>query len=254
MIRILIIGMLVLLVAACATAPGLAPVINKSPHRIIPATTTAMKGDSIYSIAWRFGLDYKKVAKWNGLGKPYAIRPGQRLRLRSTGSATPAAVAGKPKTETPAAAPKIAKPGVIPKAAEPAQPAATAATAATTAAPSQWNWPAKGKLIGKFSRNKGQNGIKIAGAAGSAIRSTAAGEVVYAGEGLRGYGKLIIVKHSPSYLSAYAHNRKIMVAEGERIASGQQIAQMGNTGADRTMLHFEIRKNGDPLDPLKFLN
>lgn len=111
-----------------------------------------------------------------------------------------------------------------------------------------------GKLISRFSRNKGRNGIQIAGASGSAIRSTAAGEVVYAGEGLRGYGKLIIVKHSPAYLSAYAHNRKIMVAEGERINSGQQIAQMGNSGTDRTMLHFEIRKDGKPVDPLKFLN
>ena len=108
-------------------------------------------------------------------------------------------------------------------------------------------------MIGKFSHSKGQNGIKIAGADRSAIRATAAGEVVYAGEGLRGYGKLIIVKHSSSYLSAYAHNRKILVAEGERIKSGQQIAQMGSSGTDRTMLHFEIRKNGKPVDPLKFL-
>lgn len=108
-------------------------------------------------------------------------------------------------------------------------------------------------MIAKFSPAKGQNGIKIAGPAGSPVRATAAGEVVYAGAGLRGYGNLIIVKHSPSYLSAYAHNRKILVREGQRIASGRQIAQMGNSDVGRTMLHFEIRKNGKPQDPLKFL-
>jgi len=117
-----------------------------------------------------------------------------------------------------------------------------------------WQWPAEGQLVGKFSRAKGQNGIQIAGAPGSAIRATAGGDVVYAGEGLRGYGKLIIVKHSPAFLSAYAHNRRLMVAEGARVKPGQQIAQMGSSGAARVMLHFEIRKDGKPVDPLKFLN
>jgi len=244
---------LALLVAACAAAPAPVPVINKSPHRVIPADTVALKGDSLYAIAWRFGLDYQKIAKWNGLGSPYRIRPGQRLRLRASGASRSAATPAKP---APAKTPKAAAPPAsAPATASPAKPtpAQPAQPGRPAAAPGQWRWPAEGKLIGKFSRNKGRNGIQIAGAAGSAIRSTAGGQVVYAGEGLRGYGKLIIVKHSPSYLSAYAHNRAIMVAEGQRIKPGQQIAQMGSSGAARTMLHFEIRKDGKPVDPLKFL-
>ncbi len=265
----ILVGALCVHLAACGVSTGQTPVINKSPYRVIPAETVALSDDSVYSIAWRFGLDYQKIAKWNGLAKPYKIRTGQRLRLSASGasqSASPPAttVTAVTATATTSQAKPAASPSTLPatptpsakstprqvatpKAATPTQPVATAT------APSKWNWPAEGKLIGKFSRSGGQNGIKIAGASGSAIRSTAAGEVVYTGEGLRGYGKLIIVKHSPSYLSAYAHNRDILVAEGDRIQSGQQIAQMGNSGAERTMLHFEIRKNGKPVDPLPFL-
>ena len=264
MIKTFIIGALCLHLAACGGS-GRAPVINKSPYRVIPAETAVQQGDSLYVIAWRFGLDYQKVAKWNGLGKPYKVRPGQRLRLRAPGvsgtsqpAAAPARVApvsvsaAKPVAKpAPKPAPKpVAKPATNPT---PAKVAKATQPALPATAPGKWNWPATGKVIGKFSHSKGQNGIKIAGADRSAIRATAAGEVVYAGEGLRGYGKLIIIKHSSSYLSAYAHNRKILVAEGERIKSGQQIAQMGSSGAGRTMLHFEIRKNGKPVDPLKFL-
>ena len=244
-----IIGALCLHLAACGSGSGLSPVINKSPYRVIPANTVALEDDSVYSIAWRFGLDYQKIAKWNSLAKPYKIRPGQRLRLHSPGSA--------PAAPDVAVTPAVAASAIIPstplKPPPKPKPATTKKQPPPAATPGKWKWPAKGKLIGKFSPGKGQNGIRIAGADGSAIRSTAGGEVVYVGEGLRGYGKLIIVKHSPSYLSAYAHNRTIMVAEGDPIKSGQQIAQMGNSGADRTMLHFEIRKNGDPVDPLTFL-
>ncbi len=243
-----LIGVLCLHLAACGGGSGQTPVINKSPYRIIPVETKVLRGDSVYSVAWRFGLDYQKIAKWNGLGKPYKVRPGQRLRLQPPGSSSSSG-ASQPAATLPAQS----KPAAKPKPAKPAKPAKATQPALPANPPGKWKWPAKGKLIGKFSRGKGQNGIRIAGAPGSAIRSTAAGEVVYAGEGLRGYGKLIIVKHSTAYLSAYAHNRKILVAEGERIRSGQQIAQMGSSGADRTMLHFEIRKNGKPVDPLQFL-
>lgn len=249
MIKAFIIGAFCLHLAACAGGDRRTPIINKSPYRVIPAETAVQQGDSLYSIAWRFGLDYQKIVKWNGLGKPYKVRPGQRLRLRApaaSGASQPAAAPARaaPVSVSPA---KPAVKSTHAKAAKATQPALPAA------APGKWNWPAKGQLIGKFSHSKGRNGIKIAGTAGSAIRSTTAGEVVYAGEGLRGYGKLIIIKHSSLYLSAYAHNRKILVAEGDRIKSGQQIAQMGSSGADRTMLHFEIRKDGKPVDPLKFL-
>lgn len=247
--RALLPGALGIALAACAPS-GLAPVINKEPHRIIPAAAVARAADSIYTVAWRYGLDYQNIAKWNGLAKPFDIRPGQRLRLRAPGAAqvSQKSAAKTAKRAKPAKTAKPAKPAKIAK----TKPAKSAPRTAS-GAPKKWRWPAKGAVIAKFSRGRGQNGIKIAGAAGSAIRATAAGEVVYAGDGLRGYGNLIIIEHSPSYLSAYAHNRKILVAEGARIKSGQQIAQMGDSGAGRVMLHFEIRKSGKPVDPLKFL-
>ncbi len=249
-LRAFSIGALCLAVLACSGS-GRPPVINKAPYRIIPADTEVLAGDSLYSVAWRFGLDYQKIAKWNGLRKPYKVNPGQSLRLHSAGapgsSQPPATAAAVVASRSKPVAKPIVKPMVKPV--KKPQPA-TAAPSESAAAPSMWNWPAKGKVIRKFSRGKGQNGINIAGKAGSAVRATAAGDVVYAGEGLRGYGKLVIVKHSPSYLSAYAHNRKILVAEGDSIKSNQPIAQMGNSGTDRTMLHFEIRKDGKPVDPL----
>lgn len=242
--------------AGCATGPSTVPVINKSPHRLIPTTAKVQPGDSVYSIAWRFGLDYQKIVTLNRLSKPhYPIRSGQLLRLPRPSSSLSAVAANVPvaanATVATGSAP-VAKPqtSAPPKQQTPLRQT----TALSTTDPSKWNWPAKGKLLNKFSPNDGRNGINIAGTAGSPVRATAAGEVVYAGEGLRGYGKLIIVKHSATYLSAYAHNRKIMVKEGERIRAVQQIAQMGHSEADRTMLHFEIRKNGTPVDPLRFLN
>ena len=245
--------------ASCAQYAGKpTPVINKSPYRVIPETTQVGAGESIYSIAWKFGLDFQKIAKWNGLAKPYKVQVGQDLRLRAAGSddatTTPAVTVAATQV-APKATPKPVPEPVAEPIPEPIPQAATepVATPSAAGAPTAWSWPANGDVVGKFSRAKGQNGIQIAGADGSPIRATAGGEVVYAGEGLRGYGKLIIVKHSSSYLSAYAHNRAILVAEGEQIKSGQQIAKMGASGADRTMLHFEIRQDGQPVDPLKFL-
>ena len=255
MIRIAAFGLSVALaLVACGGGSGQTPVINKSPYRVIPAATKVLPKDSIYSIAWRFGLNFQDIAKWNGLADPYKILSGQSLRLRASSDSS-ASSQSTVSAVSVASTRSVTKPAVTKPVAKPKPVETTTATqvASSAATPGQWSWPAKGKVIGKFSRSKGQNGIQIAAAAGSAIRATAAGEVVYAGQGLRGYGKLIIVKHSPSYLSAYAHNRKILVAEGERINSGQQIAQMGSSGTDRTMLHFEIRKDGKPVDPLGFL-
>jgi len=240
-----------LAVAACGGAPGNAPVINKAPHRVIPPAANAAPGDSIYTIAWRYGLDYQAIAKWNNLRAPYSLRAGQRLRLRAPGAKAPVRAATATATATTATVTPAAKPA--PAAVAAAAPAPAPAKTVAAAAPSQWRWPAEGQLVGRFSPSKGRNGIHIAGSPGSAIRATAGGEVVYAGEGLRGYGKLLIVKHSPAYLSAYAHNRRLLVAEGARVNAGQQIAQMGDSGAARVMLHFEIRRDGKPVDPLKFL-
>ncbi len=235
------------LLASCAELTN-APVINKAPHRKIPAETVVGPGDSIYMISWRYGLDFIDIAKWNGLAKPYDLEEGRTLRLRPGGAA--AATAGPEPDPTPAAddTAAVQTVGAV-------QPAPTPAPEGSLpkAPPANWHWPAQGDLIARYSRQKGVNGIRISGAPGSPIIATAAGEVVYVGEGLRGYGKLVILKHSETYLSAYAHNRRILVAEGDRIGAGQQIAEMGDSGADRTMLHFEIRVNGKPQNPLKYL-
>jgi lipoprotein NlpD len=116
---------------------------------------------------------------------------------------------------------------------------------------SEWIWPTTGKLLSSFSKNS--KGVKISGQAGQPILASAAGEVVYSGHGLRGYGNLIIIKHNNTFLSAYAHNSKLLVKEGEAVAKGQKIAEMGNTDTDMTQLHFEIRKHGKPVDPLEYL-
>ncbi len=247
--RFLLPLLLAALLAACAEITN-APVINKAPHRKIPAETTVGPGDSIYTISWRYGLDFIDVAKWNGLAKPYDVQEGSRLRLRKD-SAAPSTAAATVRTlpdEEETVVSEIQAVGAV-------QPAPTAAPEGSLpkAPPASWHWPARGDLIARYSREKGVNGIRIAAAPGTPIIATAAGEVVYVGEGLRGYGRLVILKHSDTYLSAYAHNRRILVAEGDRIGAGQQIAEMGDSGADRTMLHFEIRVNGKPQDPLKYL-
>ena len=126
---------------------------------------------------------------------------------------------------------------------------------ATAGDPDQldWAWPAKGKVVAGFSETANLKGIDIAGSAGEPVRASAAGRVVYAGSGLRGYGKLIIIKHNATYLSAYAHNREILVKEGQQVTRGQKIAEMGNSDADQVKLHFEIRRLGKPMDPAKYL-
>ncbi len=245
-------GVIAVFISACALqAP---PVINKSPFRNIPEAYVVKPGDSIYNISWGFGLDFLDIAKWNNLKSPYAVNPGQVIRLRKQ----------TVKTDSSNSASSQVKPSVVATTLPAKQPTTTvtnttvgntssAPTVTFSKAPSKWNWPAQGKLSGKYSPSKGSNGIQITGVEGSAIKTTAAGDVVYVGEGLRGYGKLIIVKHSPRFLSAYAHNRDILVKEGQVIKSGQQIARMGNSGAQTTMLHFEIREDGKPVDPLKYL-
>jgi lipoprotein NlpD len=117
----------------------------------------------------------------------------------------------------------------------------------------EWVWPASGKVIAGFSDSANLKGIDIAGKAGQPVVASAAGRVVYAGTGLRGYGKLIIVKHNGTYLSAYAHNRDILVKEGQQVGKGQKISEMGDTDADQVKLHFEIRRLGKPVDPAKYL-
>lgn len=243
------------------------PPVSRAAPSPIPSSAVHIvrAGETLYGISFRFGLRYQDVAAWNGIGDPYTIEIGQRLRLRPPGSMTspPRPDNGSIASSTPRrphplspSAPRPVNPSPgSPTAAPPATvtipPARPAAS--TVGAPS-WRWPAQGQIIGRYvSGDQTQQGINIAGSAGQPILAAADGIVVYSGAGLVGYGELIIIKHSDEWLSAYAHNRRRLVLEGGRVKSGDVIAEMGKTGAIREMLHFEIRRNGKPVDPLAFL-
>jgi Membrane proteins related to metalloendopeptidases len=173
-----------------------------------------------------------------------APAPRDALARLPAASAEPKADARPPSASAIAAAPSTNAPG----------PAATPPSAATGDGDElAWAWPAKGKIVAGFSETSNLKGIDIAGTAGEAVRASAPGRVVYAGSGLRGYGKLIIIKHNATFLSAYAHNREILVKEGQQVTRGQKIAEMGNSDADQVKLHFEIRRHGKPVDPAKYL-
>lgn len=222
-------------------------------------------GETLYGVSFRFGLRYQDVAAWNGISEPYTIEIGQRLRLRpsSPTSAQPRPGALRPSTpSTPrpttplpnAPRPTNSVPGTI-ATAPPTRPQVQPVRpmVPSVGAPA-WRWPTQGQIIGRYvSGDQTQQGINIAGSAGQSILAAADGVVVYSGAGLVGYGELIIIKHSDEWLSAYAHNRRRLVEEGSRVRSGDVIAEMGKTGAIRDMLHFEIRRNGKPVDPLQFL-
>jgi len=258
------------------------------------------RGDTLYSIAFRNGLDYRELAAWNRIGAPYTIYVGQKLRLDSPTAAprVTVAAAARPSTTSSAVAAATPKPAPFetlertPPPSPAATNAASASGSATTAAPKpaaavvaappastpvqtvapppppapaagnvaatvgevSWRWPADGTLVGAFvAGDQTKQGIDISGKSGDPVRAAADGTVVYSGNGLVGYGELIIIKHNASYLSAYGHNRKRMVKEGDRVKAGQVVAEMGSSSASRDSLHFEIRKNGKPANPLDYL-
>ncbi len=229
---------------------------------------TVAKGDTLYSIAWRYGIDYRDVAAWNRITAPYRIYPGERLRLtvRPTSHKSPTRRIGRgatsaTKSRSVSSARAASSSGSSSSAKQShdirrhalAKPVPSVKKSASGAAKRvSWTWPAKGHLLRSFSQT-GRKGVDIAGKLGQPVYAAGQGRVVYSGSGLLGYGKLIIVKHDKNYLSAYAHNHRILVSEGDEVARGQRIAQMGRTGADRVKLHFEIRRDGKPVDPLRYL-
>jgi lipoprotein NlpD len=368
--------LLVLALSACATTNN-APVVDRSTPVLTPAAEvppveaehTVAPGDTLYGIAFRHGLDYRRLAAWNAIAPPFVIRPGQRLRLGpppgargpdfsdvasepapveeiagtatthpapefsdvahgqlegaepatavttvaptapqapsaagpvgtfaaqeteapvvvdnlgaapptpSPAAPTPRPVAPSPPPPTPTptptptqrvpAAPPAPTPVVTPSA--PATPVTvTAPTNASTTAgqvlptgPTRavagitWNWPARGNVVGRFiAGDLARQGIDISGTAGSPVQAAADGEVVYSGNGLIGYGELVIIKHSAEFLSAYGHNSRRLVKEGDRVKAGQVIAEMGRSASAQDMLHFEVRRGGRPSDPLQYL-
>jgi len=224
---------------ATAAGPGVTtaplkmqpPITAATPGGIAPAPSATSSSTSSSTIA-RNTDNYKSSPK--AVKEPYSEQA-----LRDVARATPAEVVAS------AAPPSAAKPEA-PRAAPPAAESEDDDKLA-------WLWPAKGKVVTGFSETANLKGIDIAGAAGEPVIASAAGKVVYVGTGLRGYGKLVIVKHNKTWLSAYAHNREILVKEGQQVTRGQKIAEMGNTDADQVKLHFEIRRLGKPVDPARYL-
>lgn len=262
--------------SGCSSRERPAPVVllNSQPEEDLgytDPTYTVMPGDTLFAIAWYTGNDYRDIARYNQLSPPYQIRAGQVLQLSapkivkrpSSLSKSRNGRTTKNKSTNNVDQPKEQAYGesennvnnqqvkVVKK------PAESVRKPANNDFPDRvraWSWPAKGKLTGTFSQaENGNKGIDISASRGTAIRAAAAGKVVYAGNALRGYGNLIIIKHTDSFLSAYAHNDELMVKEQQWVDEGQQIAIMGNSGTDSVKLHFEVRYRGKSLDPLRYL-
>jgi lipoprotein NlpD len=268
---VVLLGTMILL-NGCSNMHNFAPVTDGwSDTKAASQTYRVQPDDTLYSIAFRYGLDYRQLADLNHIAAPYHIAAGQRLVLlpeaddtlttsaAPQGNTAPASsavvtagapisnIATQPLSSTQAATvttPVVSKLPIV----------TTSNLAAPTGPINQWLWPTHGQVIHTFSDAYGGNkGIDIAGSLGQPVRATAAGRVVYCGTGLRGYGLLIIIKHNNDFLSAYAHNSKAYVQEGDVIKAGQTIAAMGSTDAPQVMLHFEIRKAGKPVDPMTYI-
>ena len=235
-------------------------------------------GDTLYAIAFGYGLDAMDVARLNGITSPYTIYPGQKIQLMPPSGGSPNTESGAGvkinalKTPAPATTRTVEtqKPSGVemtepPKAAPVTSPAPSVADNAPVtspapsvgddhAGPTSWSWPTEGFVIRGFvAGDPARNGLDIAGKEGQPITASSAGQVVYSGNGLIGYGELIIVKHSENELSAYAHNRVRLVKEGDQVWAGQKIAEMGRNSRDEQVLHFEIRQLGKPVNPLTYL-
>ncbi|MFT5082423.1 MAG: lipoprotein NlpD [Lentisphaeria bacterium] len=240
------------LVASCAQSPNSAPVVDKSqpPSKQLTQHVVA-KGETLYSIAWRYNLNYQKFASANGLGDSYTIYPGQKLVLKEAAlTQSTSSVVVSPKVKE---SPKIRE-SARSRSIKETQKAEKKLVTVIKGKPTDWVWPTKGKLTNTFSTNNGlHKGVDIQGKLEEPVIAASSGIVVYSGDGLRGYGKLVIVKHSEKFLSAYAHNKRLLVKEGAEVARGQKIALMGSSGTDRVKLHFEIRLDGKPVDPLIYL-
>ncbi|MCI0749988.1 MAG: peptidoglycan DD-metalloendopeptidase family protein [Nevskiales bacterium] len=209
-----------------ATARHYEPLAAEGQYRV-------KAGDTVYSIAFRHQLDFRDLARWNGIGSDYLIRPGDVLRL-SPSSAGTVASASSAGSSRPAARPESSG---LPDVAPPA--------------PHSWQWPTAGSVARTFSNDS--KGLDIAGTLGQPVVAVAPGKIVYSGSALKGYGELVIIKHSESHLSAYGYNRRRLVQEGTMIAAGQPIAELGLGPEQKPMLHFEVREKGKPVNPMTFL-
>jgi lipoprotein NlpD len=224
-----------------AARPPHRPIANSGYYRVQP-------GDTLYAIAWRTDRDFRELARWNRIAAPYTIYAGQQLRLTPpTTRASTAHRTGNASRHTQTAPPKPApRTRPTPPASKPAPLPAKRNL--------HWAWPASGKVVSTYkARDPSRKGIKLAGRPGDPVRAAEAGKVVYSGSGLIGYGRLIIVKHNEKYLSAYGHNRRLLVRQGQQVTKGQKIAEFGRSNDGRPLLHFEIRRDGEPVNPQALL-
>ena len=229
-----------------------------------PGYYTVKRGDTVMRIGLETGQAWRDIVRWNNLENPNLIEVGQVLRVVPPVAATAAASPATGAVSRPVASSSVAPAGATPPvgqaapaaSAAAAAPAASASTAPATATAGEdevaFVWPGTGVVIAGFDEAKNK-GLDIGGKAGDPVVAAADGRVVYAGAGLRGYGNLVILKHNNTYLTAYAHNQTLLVKEDQTVRKGQKIAEMGNSDADRVKLHFEIRRQGKPVDPAKYL-
>ena len=262
--------MLLIAINGCSTRSKPAPVVDvqgslplsqRLKNSVTGSEYIVKKGETLYSIAWRADVDIRTLAAINNIKAPYNIYPQQKLLLVKKAT-KPSANNTNSKSRTSSKQKVITKPIAQKKkqayGGSVAERKVSKNVQQQTTVFSQkirnWRWPAKGKVIRNFSSAKqGNKGIDIAGRRGDSVKATADGKVVYAGDALQGYGQLVIVKHNEDYLSAYAHNDRILVKEQQVVKAGQVIAKMGDTDAERVMLHFEVRFRGKSVNPMKYL-
>lgn len=234
----------------------LAGCVSKSPQPVLPKSLPELpygrdlvsgpkyyvvkKGDTLYSIGFRSGHGYKTLASWNGLHPPYTVRIGQKIKLFKPLSTKKEVVENNSSVKTPG------------KKRNSSQKKPIFSTDNKNLLKLSWHWPITGRIVKNFSES-GNKGIDISGRLGQSVRAAEAGKVVYSGNGLIGYGNLLIIKHNEMYLSAYANNSLLLVSEGQVVNKSQIIAEVGKVGSGRPALHFEIRKNGKPVNPVNYL-
>lgn len=232
---------LVLFAAGCGSSSSLVD-YRARVHIVQP-------GETLFGIAWRYGVDHRDLARWNRLDDPNFIRVGQRILLTPPSSEAVSAAAGG--SSRSASSSSVASRS----SSRAATPSRTAATPAPALPPPRWHWPTSGRVVSRFGSMDGiPTGIGIAGREGQAVEAAADGRVVYAGTGLIGYGQLVIIRHNDTYLTAYGYNRRLLVEQGQAVSRGQKIAEMGLNPARQPRLHFEVRRNGVPVDPLSLLS
>ena len=274
--KILLLSLAALTLTACGygwqETPASYPPSNPAGGTVVQGTTAprvagegeylVQPGDTLYAIGFKNQIDYHDLAAWNGIGRDYLIRPGQVLRLtppretdgvvtRRIEKPAPVLPAPQPIPATPAPAPStpVAVTPPVPVLSVPPLPKPMPQGNAAL----RWLWPTSGEVIKTYNMAAGSKGVDISGVLGQPVLAAAGGKVVYSGSALKGYGELVIVKHDDVYLTAYGHNQRRLVKEGDEVRAGQTIAELGLGPEQRPQLHFEIRENGKPVDPLGYL-